>query len=299
MIKNNINGFFLFDKHSHISSNQALQKVKKLFGAKKAGHTGTLDPLATGLLPICFGEATKVSSYLLHSSKTYLVTAKLGELTDTGDTDGKIIDSQSISKINQSDFKKYLNTLLGESYQKPPMFSAVKINGKRLYKHAIKGEVIERDCRKIFIYKITLRSLTNNEFQLEVQCSKGTYIRVLIEDIAKNMSNLAHVKELRRTSIELLENYNMYSYSQMTSMSKKELYNCIHPLDIVFKNINKIKINSNQTIKFNHGQTINIASQKLDIGETIIIYNEKNYLQGIGTSLSENIIKPTKVFNLN
>lgn len=299
MTRNNINGIFLFDKHSKITSNSALQKVKNIFNANKAGHSGTLDPLATGLLPICFGEATKVSSYLLHSSKTYVVTAKLGEITDTGDSEGRTIDTKRISILSQSDFKKYLDSFLGESLQKPPMFSAVKVNGKRLYKYAQKGEIIERDYRKIHIYKITLINLTEKKFEIKVKCSKGTYIRVLIEDIAKNMGNYAHVTQLRRTNIDLLENYQMHTFIQISDMSKNELQNCIHPLDIVFKNMPKIKINTDESTKFNNGQNIKIDNEELNIDKTIIVYNESNQLQGIGLVLSENIIKPNKVFNLD
>lgn len=299
MIKNNINGIFLFDKHSKITSNSALQKVKHIFGANKAGHSGTLDPLATGLLPICFGEATKVSSYLLHSSKTYVVTAKLGETTETGDAEGRTIDTKTISIVNQSDFNKHLDLFLGESFQKPPMFSAVKINGKRLYKYAQKGEIIDRESRKINVYKITLINLTEKDFEIEVKCSKGTYIRVLIEDIAKKMGNYAHVTQLRRTNIELLDNYQMHNLIQISNMSKNELHNCIHPMDIVFKNKLKIKVNTEQSTQFNHGQNIKIENEELIIDEAIIIYNESNQLQGIGMVLGGNIIKPNKVFNLN
>ena len=299
MTRNNINGIFLFDKHSKITSNSALQKVKYIFGANKAGHSGTLDPLATGLLPICFGEATKVSSYLLHSSKTYVVTAKLGEITDTGDSEGRTIDTKRISKLSQSDFKKHLDSLIGESLQKPPMFSAVKVNGKRLYKYAQKGEIIERDSRKINIYEITLINLTEKKFEIKVKCSKGTYIRVLIEDIAKNMGNYAHVTRLRRTNIELLENYQMHTFIQISDMSKNELQNCILPLDIVFKNLPTIKINRDESPKFNNGQNIKIDNEERNIDETIIVYNESNQLQGIGIALSENTIKPNKVFNLD
>ena len=299
MIRNNINGIFLFDKHSKITSNTALQKVKNIFGANKAGHSGTLDPLATGLLPICFGEATKVSSYLLHSSKTYIVTAKLGVITDTGDSEGNAIDSKRISILSQSNFKSILDSFLGESLQKPPMFSAVKVKGKRLYKYAQKGETIERDSRKIHIYEITLINLTEKKFEIKVKCSKGTYIRVLTEDIAKKMGNYAHVSQLRRTSIELLDSYQMHNFIQISNMSRNELYNCIHPLDIVFKNIAKIKINTYESIKFNNGQNIKIEKVELNIGQTIIVYDESNQLQGIGSVLYKNTIKPNKVFNLN
>ena len=299
MIRNNINGIFLFDKHSKITSNTALQKVKNIFGANKAGHSGTLDPLATGLLPICFGEATKVSSYLLHSSKTYIVTAKLGVITDTGDSEGNAIDSKRISILSQSNFKSILDSFLGESLQKPPMFSAVKVKGKRLYKYAQKGETIERDSRKIHIYEITLINLTEKKFEIKVKCSKGTYIRVLTEDIAKKMGNYAHVSQLRRTSIELLDSYQMHNFIQISNMSRDELHNCIHPLDIVFKNIAKIKINTYESIKFNNGQNIKIEKVELNIGQTIIVYDESNQLQGIGSVLYKNTIKPNKVFNLN
>jgi tRNA pseudouridine55 synthase len=195
-----INGIFLLDKPLHLSSNGALQRVKRLFGAKKAGHTGSLDPLATGMLPICFGEATKFSQFLLDSDKYYSVVAKFGEKTSTGDSEGEVIETSSFDHVTVELFQQTLTKFLGVTQQIPPMFSALKHKGKPLYELARQGIEIDRPAREIEIFSMT-GSVNVTHFSLAVHCSKGTYIRTLVEDIAAAMNSCAHVVELRRTKV--------------------------------------------------------------------------------------------------
>lgn len=196
-----IDGVFLLDKPTGITSNKALQQVKHLFKAKKAGHTGNLDPLASGVLPICFGEATKFAGYLLNADKSYNVTAKLGVTTDTGDADGKIIATTGVPTLEIEQLQQILQNFCGEIQQLPPMYSALKHQGQPLYKLARKGIEIEREIRLITIYKIELLNFHSEYINLNVHCSKGTYIRTLIEDIGKVLGCGAHVIELRRTQV--------------------------------------------------------------------------------------------------
>ena len=185
MEKRDLSGILLLDKASGVTSNRALQQIKRLFGARKAGHTGTLDPLATGMLPICFGEATKLSSFFLDSAKTYHAVARLGEVTDTGDRDGEVIESKAVpADLGVADLEQVLEGFRGEIEQIPPMYSALKHQGKRLHELARAGQVVERKARSVTINKLQLscggQYLGNDSFEISVACSKGTYIRCLL-----------------------------------------------------------------------------------------------------------------------
>mgnify|MGYP001099324645 CR=1 FL=1 len=195
---NKINGILLLDKPSGITSNKALQLTKNIFKAEKAGHTGSLDPIATGLLPICFGQATKVSKYLIESSKTYCVTAKLGIKTTTGDSEGNVLAKETPENLQNEKIEEVLKLFIGKTKQKPPMFSAIKVNGIRLYKHARKGLTIPRKSRLITVHNICLKNYKEDLLELIIHCSKGTYIRTLVEDIGEQLNTFAHVIRLRR-----------------------------------------------------------------------------------------------------
>ena len=196
-----INGVLLLDKPIGFTSNAVLQKAKRLFNANKAGHTGSLDPIASGLLPICFGEATKFSTFLLDSDKRYIVVCRLGEVTNTGDSEGEVIRTMDVPELSQSLIHAVLKSFLGEQTQIPPMHSALKVNGQPLYKLAHQGKEIERQPRDICIHELKLLSFSQQTLELEVHCSKGTYIRTLVEDIAKALNTGAHVISLRRISV--------------------------------------------------------------------------------------------------
>jgi len=195
-----LTGIIIIDKPTGRSSNHVLQQVKRLFNANKAGHTGSLDPLATGVLPVCLGEATKVSSYLLDADKQYHVTCQLGVVTDSGDSDGVVISTSVIPEFTQQDVVALLPRFIGELDQVPPMFSALKHQGQPLYKLARQGIEVERKARQITIYDIKLLAITADSFTLDVRCSKGTYIRTLVEDISHALGSTGHVTMLRRVA---------------------------------------------------------------------------------------------------
>jgi tRNA pseudouridine55 synthase len=196
-----VSGVFLLNKPAGMTSNQALQKVKRLVGAKKAGHTGSLDPAATGMLPLCFGEATKVCAYLLDADKTYRVTARLGEATDTGDADGQVIETAPLPALDRDAWDEILAGFLGEIQQVPPMYSALKKGGKRLYELARRGETVEREPRPVRIHEIRLLEARGSRLVFRVRCSKGTYVRTLVEDIARAAGTVAHTAKLHRESV--------------------------------------------------------------------------------------------------
>ncbi len=193
-----VNGIFLLDKPAGMTSNGALQEAKRIFDAAKAGHTGSLDPLATGVLPLCFGEATKFSQFLLDANKRYLTKIRLGTVTATGDADGEILSTAEVPDISEIALEKILDKFRGEISQIPSMYSAIKVNGQPLYKLARQGIEIERKSRQVTIHHLELVSKGKNELVLDITCTKGTYVRSLAEDIGSEIGCGAHVKELRR-----------------------------------------------------------------------------------------------------
>jgi len=196
-----VNGILLLDKPAGMTSNQALQAVRRLLGAKKAGHTGSLDPAATGMLPICFGEATKVSSYLLDADKRYRVVARLGEATDTGDADGRVTETAAVPALEAGDWARIFAGFTGRIEQVPPMYSALKHEGRRLYELARRGEVVERKARAVTISALELLEARATRLAFRVACSKGTYVRTLVEDLARAAGTIAHTVSLRRESV--------------------------------------------------------------------------------------------------
>ena len=216
-----VNGILLLDKPSGCTSNAALQRAKRLFNARKAGHTGSLDPLASGMLPLCFGEATKVSAFLLDADKTYRVTARLGQRTDTADADGEVIEELPIPRLQESDVCQVLDSFLGAGEQVPPMYSALKVQGRRLYEMARKGEHVERPARPIVIHSFSLQSLEVDRLTCDVRCSKGTYIRSLMEDVADRLGTLAHVEVLRRTGVGSFGELPMLDFETLEMMASE------------------------------------------------------------------------------
>lgn len=185
-----MNGILIVNKPKNFTSQDVVSKVKKILNEKKAGHTGTLDPMATGVLPILLGNSTKLSKYLIEHNKVYVAKIKLGQKTDTGDVEGKVIEEMPVPEISVIKVEKILNSFLGKQKQIPPMYSAIKINGKKLYEYARNGETVEVPARDIEIYSIKLLQLKDKEIEFEVSCSKGTYIRTLCEDIAKGLGTV-------------------------------------------------------------------------------------------------------------
>ena len=217
--KNNLNGILLLDKPLMLSSNHAIQKIKKQFNVRKVGHTGTLDPLATGLLPVCMGQATRISRFLINSDKTYRALIMLGTRTSTGDKEGEIIETCSSDvSTNTAYIDKVLKSFIGEQKQIPPMYSALKHNGERLYKLAQKGLNVSRKERSINIYSIDLISINDDYLEVIIECSKGTYIRTLAEDIAKKLGTVGHIDQLRRLNIKCFQDQSMFSFNQIMNV---------------------------------------------------------------------------------
>lgn len=214
-----LNGLLLFDKPACESSNRVLQKVKRIFDAAKAGHTGTLDPLATGLLVICFGRSTKISDFLLKVDKQYRVVLKLGVTTDSADADGVILEQRDTSNITKDQILQHAASLTGSIDQIPPMYSALKHQGSRLYKLARKGIAVERAPRKVEIHSFEFIGKHDDLVTMQVHCSKGTYIRTLVEDLGELLSCGAHVVELRRTSLGPFADPKMYDLKQLEQLA--------------------------------------------------------------------------------
>lgn len=260
-----IDGILLLDKPQGISSNAALQQARVLFRALKAGHAGSLDPLATGLLPICFGQATKVCGYLLNSRKTYRVAAQLGIKTDSADADGQVIERQSVPAFDEAQLQTLLHSFLGAQQQVPPMYSALKHEGQRLYDLARSGQTIERAPRDIVIEHITLIGFTADNIEFEVRCSKGTYIRSLVEDIAVRLGTVGHVTLLRRTQIDPFIT-SMVTLEALTTLSPPERDALLLPADTALLELPELLLDADQAINLSHGKVLSglsLAAQGL------------------------------------
>ena len=296
---NKINGILLLDKPSGKTSNKVLQTIKKLFTAEKAGHTGSLDPIATGVLPICFGQATKVSKYLIESSKTYQVIAKLGIKTTTGDREGSVLVEKSFKKLKQEKIEKILKIFIGKSEQLPPMFSAIKVDGIRLYKHARKGLTVARKKRQIVVHDISLGNYDDDLLELIIHCSKGTYIRTLIEDIASQLNTHAHVFELRRISIDLLDSQSINTLKELENAKiNQKLHRYLLPLDIAIQSLPKICISKKYQSRFSQGQKIKLPYEDTLLNKNIRIYDHNDQIVGLGCIENDGLLKPKRVFNL-
>lgn len=257
-----ISGVLLLDKPSGISSNTALQQARRIYTAEKAGHTGVLDPLATGLLPICFGEATKFAQYLIDADKAYIATLKLGEATTTGDAEGQIIDTAN-ADINLTDFQTACRGHEGELRQVPPMYSALKHEGKPLYEYARKGIVIERKPRNIIIYNIDIQHFEPPVAQIGVRCSKGTYIRTLSEDIAKSLHTFAHLTALRRTQTAGFDINNSHTLEALSALNDSERDALLLPCDALVQHLPKLSLNQQAAEMLRFGQQPKITAAHL------------------------------------
>ena len=253
--KRPLDGVLLFDKPLELSSNTALQKVRRLFQAEKAGHTGTLDPLATGLLPICFGEATKFSFALLDADKTYRATLRLGQTTTTGDAEGEIVTEHPVA-IRQPDVDAVLARFRGSIQQLPPMHSALKHQGKPLYEYIRKGETVERELRDVMIHELVLNRFGDSEMDIAVRCSKGTYIRTLAEDIGKALGCGAHLIALRRTAIAHFDLQSGYNLQQLEAMSFEERDACVLPLESLMPDMPRLHLDAIQIKRLAQGQRL-------------------------------------------
>ena len=291
--KNNIDGIVLLDKPSMMSSNQAIQKIKKEFSLNKIGHTGTLDPLATGLLPLCLGKATKIARFLIDSDKTYHATIKLGIRTSTGDKEGEVIETSSVDFPDDSEVDKIIQSFVGNQEQIPPMYSALKFKGQRLYKLAIKGIDVPRAPRSIKIHSIDLISFSKDKLELIIKCSKGTYIRTLAEDIAREFQSVGHIDQLRRLKISCFDTQEMHSINKITSSDVLDSF--LLPIDAPLGHLQKIDISNSESSKFCNGLPISNNVNKPQSDLYIRVYDDIGTFIGLG-QYSNDCLKPRIVF---
>lgn len=297
-----VDGMLLLNKPAGLTSNQALQKVKRLLKARKAGHTGSLDPAATGMLPLCFGEATKVCAYLLAADKTYRVTAKLGEATDTGDADGKVTDKAAVPDLAATDWPVLLKAFLGNTEQVPPMYSALKKDGKRLYELARKGEVVEREARPIRIDEIELLEAHGSRLVLRVCCSKGTYIRTLVEDIAKAAGTVAHTSHLHRETVGDFRAEDMLDLptaEQVAESGPEALRERLLAPDAALQGWQDIVVAAELAERFSGGQSVPACAEHNESpGAFVRVYSENSRFLGVGEVATDGQLAPRRIFRI-
>jgi tRNA pseudouridine55 synthase len=290
-----IDGVLILDKASGYSSNAALQDIKRLFNANKAGHTGSLDPLASGLLPICLGQSTKVAQFLLNDDKRYFVRGKFGQISNTGDSEGELTEYGTTKDFDKGVIQNTLNQFIGDINQIPPMYSALKRNGTPLYKLARKGIEVERKARKVIIYEIQFIDLENDILTLEVSCSKGTYIRTLIEDIGKSLGFGAHVVELRRIGFAHLNITQGKTFEELKGMSYSELDSLLINPDAMLPNLTSIYLDNEQSYDIRLGRKIKCS--KLNTTQKVKLYDVNKKFIGIGESNNLSEVMPKRMFN--
>lgn len=291
-----IHGVILLDKPAGISSNRALQKVRGIFKARKAGHTGSLDPFATGMLPVCLGEASKTAAYMLEAGKHYRAVARFGEATTTGDIEGEVIQQCPVPDIDNAGIQQVLNQFLGEIQQIPPMYSALKFEGKPLYEYARAGIEIERPERTVTIHRIELVNWVSPALTFDVFCSKGTYIRTLAEDVAKSLDSCAHLTGLRRLLVEPFGSYPMQTLEQLQkALEQGQLAECLLPVDVGLMDWPKVDLDAGQQGKFSHGNPFEFGGAKAG---KVRVYGPGGGLLGLADIGDDGVLKPSKVFNL-
>lgn len=291
-IKRPVSGVLLLDKPSGISSNAALQQAKRLYQAAKAGHTGNLDPIATGLLPICLGEATKFSQFLLDANKTYQAIFALGQTTTTGDSEGEVISRQAVH-VTRTQAERVLRQFVGQIRQMPPMYSALKHQGRALYSYARAGIEIEREPREITIYSLELDAFENNELCVTVTCSKGTYIRVLAEDVGRALGCGAFMKALRRTAIGDFGITQATTLLQLEQMNLEQRDAQLLPVDCLLEGMAKVELDGDSTHYVRQGQPVWLA--KLPGKGLVRLYGRGAGFLGIGEITADGKVAPRRL----
>ena len=292
-----IHGVFLLDKPQGMSSNDIMQKVKRIFQANKAGHTGALDPLATGMLPICLGEATKFSQFLLDADKRYLVTAKLGERMDTSDAEGQVVETREV-KVKTPEILTALEQFRGDILQVPTMFSALKHNGKPLYEYARQGITVEREARPITIFELNFIEYNAPYLTLEVHCSKGTYIRTLVDDLGEALGCGAHVTMLRRTAVADYPTEKMLDWNALQSLAAQQdlslLDTLLLPMDTAVAKLPTLTLNESQAQGIGFGQRVKFDNSNRLQGQVRLFSHENRFL-GVAVIDENNVIRPQRL----
>ena len=291
--RRHLSGVFLLNKPLGISSNAALQRVRWLYRAEKGGHTGALDPLASGLLPICLGEATKFSHYLLDSTKRYQTTIHLGHSTTTGDVEGDVLLEQAVPELTQAKIEQVLATFVGDIQQVPPMYSALKKEGRPLYELARKGIEIEREARPITIEALELLSFTENSLTLDVTCSKGTYIRVLGEDIAKALNTFGHLTYLHRIKTGQFDLIPSYTIEYLESLTEFERDALLLPVFAPVDHFTRVQVPQGRAEYFSRGMESNIEHA----AETEVLVFDGEKCLGLAEITDKKRLVPKRVLN--
>ncbi len=293
-----MNGLLLLDKPAGITSNGALQRVKRLLRVKKAGHTGSLDPAATGMLPLCFGEATKVCAFLLDADKTYRVTARLGQATDTGDADGSVIEEAPVPELSFADWQTIVSGFVGEIEQVPPMYSALKKDGKRLYELARQGQEVERKPRPVTIHEIALLEARGLRLTFRVRCSKGTYVRTLVEDIARAAGTVAFTASLHREQVGDFESPDMISLAEAERLAEdgpEALEAALLPVDRALAGWDEASLSADEAERFLHGQAISSVPA---LPGMVRVYGPRARFLGVAERDPRGGLSPRRVFHL-
>ncbi|PAL15429.1 tRNA pseudouridine(55) synthase TruB [Moraxella osloensis] len=308
--KSIVSGVLLIDKPQGMTSQQVVSKVKYLLksdvhDSKKAGHTGTLDPMATGLLPICLGEATKFSHYQLDAIKSYHAIIKLGEQTDTGDAEGEIIATSPVPHVTQAMLQSVTEQFLGEIMQVPPMYSALKKDGKKLYELAREGIEVERAARPLTIYELSLTPLSDQQLQLSVTCSKGTYVRVLAEDIAKALGTLGHLTALRRIRTGDFEIADAIPLADFAALDVAARFDKLLAVDACVHSLPSLVLDDSQSKRIRQGQRLNVKATMLNqhliltANQTFRLFDDQQQFLGTGLLEPNGRLQPLKLVNLN
>lgn len=289
-----VNGILLLDKPLGISSNAALQQARVLFSAVKAGHAGSLDPLASGLLPVCFGQATKVCGRLLNSGKTYRVVVELGARTESGDCETEIIERAAVPELTRMQVDAVLATFVGPQQQIPPMHSALKFEGKRLYELARRGESVERQPRSIVIHRLERVGLEPDRLEFDVYCSKGTYIRTLAADIAQRLGTLGYVKGLRRLSLDPFGGLKMHTMEELAAHAEQARDALLLAADAAFVDLPDVALDAPAVRSLLQGQSVSVAGRST-VGE-MRAYDRDGRFLGIVEGQPDGRVKPARLF---
>ncbi|MCE1239571.1 MAG: tRNA pseudouridine(55) synthase TruB [Azonexaceae bacterium] len=288
-----VDGVLLLDKPGGMTSNDALQKARRLFSAAKGGHTGTLDPLATGLLPLCFGEATKFSADLLDADKTYEATLRLGVTTDSGDSEGQVTATAAVD-VAESDILRVLPQFTGDILQVPPMHSALKRDGRPLYELARQGIEVERQPRPVTIHRIDLLAFAGDEVHLSVSCSKGTYIRVLAADIGAVLGCGAHLIALRRTRVGDLTLATAATLAELDAIPEGEREQRLQAVDALLQSLPRVDLDAAAENRFSHGNPVDLPA---GLSGKIRVYGQGRLL-GVGEPGPESRLWPKRLVQL-
>jgi tRNA pseudouridine55 synthase len=289
-----VNGILLLDKPSGLSSNAALQRVRRLMGAEKAGHVGSLDPLATGMLPICLGEATKVAGDITAARKRYQFTIAFGRRTATGDLEGEIVEERPVPSLTAAEVELALEHFRGSQLQVPPMFSALKQGGQPLYKLARAGLTVERAPRTIEITELSVVQLTAQQLELTALCSKGTYIRVLSEDIANRLGTCGHVIALRRLYVEPFEHSPMHTLAQVEAVCAAGNVPIVIAPDEALPGMPAVHLPAELAQRLSHGQSVTVAGG-MTAGK-VRLYDPQGRFMGLGEADAQGQVRPRRLF---